>query len=82
MGWLQIKATDCKYKKYHRKLKEQFINGLDHSSNNKGVKVLKEQSQGRKWPGINVDPESRCIESTHRCETVWHNKKRQEQTWL
>ena len=29
MGRLKIKVTNCKYKEYDRRLKEQFINGLD-----------------------------------------------------
>ena len=29
---LHIKATDCKYKAYGRRLREQFINGLDHEN--------------------------------------------------
>ena len=29
---LHIKATDCKYKEYGRRLREQFINGLDHEN--------------------------------------------------
>ena len=32
MGRLHIKTTDCKYKDYDRRLKEQFINGLDNEN--------------------------------------------------
>ena len=29
MGKLHVYATDCKYKEYDRRLKEQVMNGLD-----------------------------------------------------
>ena len=29
MGRLCIKAMDCKYKAYYRRLMQQFINGID-----------------------------------------------------
>ena len=42
MGRLGIKATECKYKEYNRRLKEQFINDMDHEAiTTKIIKLLR-----------------------------------------
>ena len=58
MGRLHIKAMDCKYREYDRRLKEQFVNGLDNE--NIIAEILKElrglerYPWGEQWTNIDV----------------------------
>ena len=40
MGRLQVKAKECKHKEYGRRLKEQFMNGMNNEATT--AKITKE----------------------------------------
>ena len=58
MGRVCIKAAECNYKEHDRRLKEQFINGIDYEETIKNYWPQK-YTRNWQWTGTNVGPKSR-----------------------
>ena len=69
MGRLQIKATDCKFQEYDRRLKEKFTIGLNEIIIAKIIRAnsLERYEWGKEWPSFNVGLEGRSRHSIEGC---------------
>ena len=65
MGRLCIKEGECNYKEHDRRLKEQFINGIDDEEIIKELTAQKYE-RNRQWAGINMSPKCGNAESTEK----------------